>query len=249
MIGVDIDNDGIGEPVIQYKKPIQGYPVTAPGTDDDFTDDKLGPQWEWNHNPRNSHWSLLERPGWLRLKAGEPLALSDQTGPTSNMWSNDDGSQTTFWRAYNTLSQRILGITTGIATAKFDISNMTAGQRAGFVRYGGVYHLLGIHQQSDGKRNLFFMDKLGEEMKGPEIMSNDFFVRTANTGNKAYFEYSLDGQTYNRFGPDFIIEFGKWTGDRLGFFCWNEIEEKGFVDVDWYSYDYDGPKSAKIDFR
>ncbi len=43
--------------------------------------------------------------------------------------------------------------------------------------------------------------------------------------------------------PVFTIAFGKWTGDRLGFFCWNEKEEKGHIDVDWFKYDYDGPKA------
>jgi beta-xylosidase len=35
--------------------------------DDEFETAKLGPQWEWNHSPRDSHWSLAERPGFLRL--------------------------------------------------------------------------------------------------------------------------------------------------------------------------------------
>jgi beta-xylosidase len=68
IIGKDVDGDGIGEPVWQERKPIAGYPITAPQTDDEFASDKLGPQWEWNHNPRHERWSLTERPGWLRLK-------------------------------------------------------------------------------------------------------------------------------------------------------------------------------------
>lgn len=46
--------------------------------------------------------------------------------------------------------------------------------------------------------------------------------------------------------PVFTIAFGKWTGDRLGFFCWNEKEEKGHIDVDWFKYDYDGPKALTM---
>ncbi len=244
IIGVDVNNDGIGEPVVQYKKPIQGFPVTAPQSDDDFSASNLGPQWEWNHNPRNAFWSLTERQGWLRLKAGIPLSAESGAGPAINQWTNNDGSDTDFWRAYNTLSQRIMGMTTGTAEAKFDISNMAVGQRAGFVRFGGVYHLLGIKVDDSGKQNLFFMDNYASETMGPEITSDIIYIRTSNTGNKAFYEYSLNGKTYQRFGPEFTIAFGKWTGDRLGFFCWNEKEEKGFIDVDWFTYDYDGPKAA-----
>ena len=50
--------------------------------------------------------------------------------------------------------------------------------------------------------------------------------------HQAYYEYSLDGKTFERFGPDFTIEFGKWTEDRLSFFCWKEKEEQGNIDVD-----------------
>ena len=138
-----------------------------------------------------------------------------------------------------------MGTTTGTATARFDISSVAPGQRAGFVRYGGVFHLFGIHVEDSGQRNLFFMDNVGEETRGPEIEANEITIRTSNNGNRAYFEYSLDGKTFERFGPEFTIKFGNWTGDRLGFFCWNEKEEKGFIDVDWFTYDYDGPKAAQ----
>jgi hypothetical protein len=89
------------------------------------------------------------------------------------------------------------------------------------------------------------MDQEGNETKGPGINSNQLFIRTSNNGDQAFFEYSLDNQAYQRFGPTFTLKFGKWTGDRLGFFCWNEKEEKGFVDVDWFKYEYDGPKGKE----
>lgn len=242
LIGIDEDGDGIGEPVLQHKKPINNFPITAPQTDDDFSEKKLSPQWEWNHNPRNTHWSLTERQGWLRLKASLPVSAKTGAGPANNIRTNAEGAQTVFWRSCNTLSQRIMGITTGVATARFDVSGMQPGQRAGFVRFGGVYHLLGLRVDDSGNKILFFMDNEGRETSGPEIKSDQLYIRTSNTSNLAYFEYSTNGKDFNRFGPEFTIVFGKWTGDRLGFFCWNEKEEKGHVDVDWFTYDYDGPK-------
>ncbi|MFY0653938.1 MAG: glycoside hydrolase 43 family protein [Cyclobacteriaceae bacterium] len=244
LIGIDEDGDGIGEPVKQHKKPIDGYPINAPSSDDDFSSSKLASQWEWNHNPRNTHWSLTERPGWLRIKASLPLPLAKGHGPRQNQWTNPDGNDTDFWRACNTLSQRIMGITTGTAVAKFDLAGMKPGQLAGFVRYGGVYHLLGVSVDEAGKRKLFFMDKMAKREEGPEVTGNDLYVRTSNDIDQAYYEYSLDGENFKRFGPDFTIAFGKWTGDRLGFFSWNEKEEVGHIDVDWFRYDYDGPKKA-----
>ena len=245
IIGVDEDNDGIGEPVKQYKKPIKGYPVEAPNTDDDFSSDSLGPQWEWNHNPRNTHWSLTDRAGWLRLSASKILPNKKGFGPNRNQWTNDDGSDSDFWRASNTLSQRIMGITKGTATAKLDVSGMQPNQLAGFARYGGTFNLLGIEMNEEGKKHLFYMNEKGLMTKGLEIKGTDFYVRTSNTSNQATYEYSLDGESFKKFGPVFTIAFGKWTGDRLCFFSWNEKEDAGYIEVDWFTYDYDGPKSAK----
>jgi hypothetical protein len=74
-------------------------------------------------------------------------------------------------------------------------------------------------------------------------------MRTTHKGNRASFEYSPDGESFTRFGPEFTLQFGRWTGDRLGFFCWNDKASgdrpMGHMDVDWFRYDYDGPKAAK----
>jgi len=225
IIGEDIDKDGIGEPVLSFKKPINNFSIKAPQTDDEFESNTLGAQWEWNHNPRDSHWSVTERSGWLRLKASVPV---------------DSGG---FWNAGNTISQRIMGSSFGAAVTKVDLSGMAIGQRAGFVRFGGVYHLLGIYINENGKRQLFFMDNKGVELKGP-ILKNDYlYIKTKNDGNQAFFEYSTNGKDYLRYGPIFTIKFGKWTGDRLGFFCWNNSKEEGYFDIDYFHYDYDGPKA------
>ena len=233
---MDIDGDGIGEPVLSYEKPIKGYPVTAPSTDDEFSNTKLGFQWEWNHNPRDTHWSLSERPGWLRLMASLPVK-PETYGDSKKVLDP-------FWRACNTISQRIMGTTTGTAIAKFDLGRMKPGQKAGFVRLGGVYHMLGVEMDEKGNRNLFFAGTEEKTLEGPIVSESILFVRTTNEGNRAWYEYSTDGKTFERFGPEFTLKFGKWSGDRLGFFCWNEMEEEGQLDVDYFHYDYDGPKAA-----
>jgi beta-xylosidase len=230
MIGKDIDGDGIGEPVLAHAKPIRGFPIAAPGSDDEFDSPRLGPHWEWNHNSRDGRWSLAERPGWLRLKASVPVG---------------EGG---FWGASNTVSQRIMGTGKGEATARLDLSGMRAGQWAGFVRFGGVYHLLGVHVDEEGTRRLFF-DARGQVTAGPVIDADTLWIRTSNDGDQARFAWSTDEQTFHELGPTFTIEFGKWTGDRLGFFCWSDRAPEGHLDVDWFRYQYDGPKGRQGSIR
>jgi beta-xylosidase len=45
-------------------KPVAGHAFAEPATSDDFSGSRLGLQWQWNHNPDDSRWSLGERPGF-----------------------------------------------------------------------------------------------------------------------------------------------------------------------------------------
>lgn len=109
VIGVDIDRNGIGEPVFVWKNPeIEGnFNIKAPQTDDDFNSPSPGLQWQWNHNPVNSHWSLTEKSGSLVLKS-----LKAEN----------------FMKARNTLTQKVMG-TTGEAVTEMDITGFTNGQK------------------------------------------------------------------------------------------------------------------------
>jgi len=225
LIGRDVDGDGIGEPVDGAAKPIAGYPIAAPQTDDEFALPALGPQWEWNHNPRDERWSLTRRPGWLRLQASVPVGAGG------------------FWGASNTLSQRIMGTGKGTVAAKFDLSGMKPGQQAGLVRFSVDYHLCGVRMSDTGEKRIF-LDFNRRVTNGPGIETDALQIRTENDGDRARFAWSTDGRSYQRLGPAFTLRFGKWCGDRLGFFCWNDKRAEGHIDIDYFYYDYDGPKAT-----
>lgn len=71
MLGCD------GKDVITYPKPAVNRKgrVQSPATTDEFSSKRLGLQWQWNHNPDNTRWSLTERPGYMRLKASMAVDL------------------------------------------------------------------------------------------------------------------------------------------------------------------------------
>lgn len=210
-----------GETVLQHKKPLQGEPVAVPETNTEFASTRLGPQWQWNHNPRNTHWSLSERPGWLRLKAGKPVGNGG------------------FWCAANTLSQRLMGTGTGQATTKMDLSGMVEGQQAGFCHHSIQYILCGIKVINGEKRIVFNLD--GKETLGTTIDTETIWFRTDIDGAYADFSYSLNGKEWTSIGKKFLLKFGHWRGDRIGFYCWNDLKAGGHVDIDCFHYDFEGP--------
>ncbi len=69
IMGKDYDANGVGEPVLKYKKPIMSMQTIAPVESDEFTEEKLGLQWQWNANPRVNWYAKLRGTDFLRLFA------------------------------------------------------------------------------------------------------------------------------------------------------------------------------------
>ena len=128
VIGVDIDRNGIGEPVKVWSKPIASSKAFLPQTSDDFESPTLSPQWQWNHNPANEAWSLTEHRGALTLHA---LKADD------------------FKKARNTLTQKVMGYQSEV-TILMDCSKMADGGHAGLVCMGKTNELLDVTRK-DGK--------------------------------------------------------------------------------------------------
>jgi beta-xylosidase len=223
VVGVDIDRNGIGEPVYVWKKPdIKGdFKITAPQTDDDFNSQTLGLQWQWNHNPVNESWSLKEKPGYLVIKA--------------NKAEN-------FVKAHNTLTQKVMG-TTGEATIEMDLSNLAEGQKAGLCSMGGkIINLIGVLKK-DGELYLFTennMKTANEKIIKAKKMV--FKVQLNIKGDKNQFFYSTDNKTFTALGESFTTSAGYWKGTRIGLFSFNKLNDGGSASFNWFSSDYDGPK-------
>jgi beta-xylosidase len=223
LAGVDIDRNGIGEPVYVWKKPdIKGdFKITAPQSDDDFNSPSLGLQWQWNHNPVNALWSLTQKPGYLTLKAGK----ADN-----------------FVKAHNTLTQKVMG-TTGDAVTEMDLTGFADGQKAGLCSMGGkITNLIGI-QEKDGQLNLF-LETNGKITSEKPVKIKKIFLK-ANLdikGGKNQFFYSADNKTYTPAGENFATANGYWKGTRIGLFSFNEADEKGSASFNSFIYNYDGPK-------
>lgn len=72
-IGVDSNNDGIGEPVLEWPVPEVSvepeWRSVALASSDDFATAKLGLQWQWQAHTSQEAWSILPEQGIFRLKA------------------------------------------------------------------------------------------------------------------------------------------------------------------------------------
>jgi beta-xylosidase len=221
---------------------VAGQPEGAIVKSDDFSSDKLGLHWQWNHNPVNEAWSLKEREGWLRLK-------------TSRVVDN-------LYLAPNTLTQRMEGPACSGAVV-MDLAKMRDGDRAGFAAFNSTTGALLIKkigkkltlEMSEQSVTLSERDKevTAVEEKTVESVALqqtkvwlriDADFRPAEGGgyggkDTARFYYSLDGETWTKIGNDYRLLFD-WQrffmGSKFGIFCYATKKKGGYVDVDAFLY-------------
>ena len=214
--------DGIGNMVWRAAKPIPGQAAIGPQLDDAFDGPTLAAAWEWNHQPRADKWSLVERPGFLRLHAFRPLRPGD------------------LFKAGNTLSQRSYRTAANRVTVKLDVAGMADGQRAGLCHFARAAATIGVNDRL-GVRTLTVTAN-GQSVIGPAVTSDAVWLRSEWTadGDNA-FSFSVDGLTFAALGPPYRLAWGYYRGDRVGVFCYNDDRDAGHVDVDWFHYAIAGP--------
>ena len=224
LLGEDPDGNGIGNIVWKSKKPIQGKPIRMVRTDDDFNAAELSPQWLWAGNPDNGKWSLTARKGFLRLYSAAP---SDNARKYATL--------------PNKLFQRKMGKGKDTVIVKMMTDGMKSGQTGGIVCTGSSFISFGI--QCSGRTRNIVMDMPGKRLVGDEIRKKQVWLKLTMDGNKLDCEYSTDGLSYIPFGEEYTMETRGFDGIFVGLFSMNE-NGKGYVDFDWFKYDYDGPKSV-----
>ena len=218
--------DTIGNMVWTYKKPVATSTMVNLQADDEFNRPSLSVQWEWNYQPRKNKWSLTERKGFLRLHAFVPVKIIDTRD-----------KRLPLYRAGNTLTQRSMRTAENKVIIKIEIAGMADGQFAGLCHFSATYSSIGI-KQDNGNRFLVY-DNNGQELQGRQITQSTIWLQSAwDWDGKSRYAYSLDGKKFVEFGNTYQLSWGFYRCDRTGIFNYNYINEKGFIDVDWFHYSY-----------
>jgi len=225
LMGVDIDGNGIGEPVYVWQKPMASSDVFLPQTTDEFTGNELywvgqkqralQLQWQWNHNPVDEAWSLNERKGWLTLKAQQADNLKNSR---------------------NMLTQKTMGYQ-GEATTKIDVSGLKEGAHAGLLCIGRHFNGIGIAQK-DGQMWLYLEDN-GEHKYIQQVKRKIVYLKVLVDAeeNNNQFYMSEDGKKFTPIGDSFAMYSGSWKGERVGLYCYNTKEVAGQAMFDYFRYE------------
>ena len=216
----DVGADSIGRMVWSAKVPVKTTKIVTPQSSDEFNNVTLSPQWEWNYQPRFNKWSLTERKGWLRLHAFQPI------------------EQNNLLKAGNTITQRSFRTKYNEVVVKLDISGMTDGQKAGLSHFGSPnYSTVGVVCEGTIKSLEFNLK--GTITKGP-VLTTPYLWLQSNWGldGKSQYYYSTDGNLFIPFGKYYQLMWGAYRGDRIAIFNYNNKTDDGYVDVDYFHYNY-----------
>ncbi|RZJ07398.1 MAG: glycosyl hydrolase 43 family protein [Rubrivivax sp.] len=214
-----------GLPVLHHAYPDTGA-VSADRLQDsdEFSSERLGLQWSWNHNPDDTRWSLSARPGFLRLEAGKSRHLVG---------------------ARNTLTQILQGPRADIR-ARIDFGALGEQQRAGLSLFGVHVPWIGVVREA-GATYLTYANA-GVETRGPRIEGKSVILR-AEVSEEQTVEFSFaldDNAAFQRFGPVTpLARFSWWKGSRPALFTYikADVDEErapphpiaqNYVDVDWF---------------
>lgn len=233
-----IGNNGVdvSKGATAYPKPNVGksYPRTTLPTNDTFTALSLGKQWQWNHQPDNSAWSLADNPGSLRLYTiGKAQNLKEaRNSLTQRMIAlHDEGDM-------NSKKPMVYGM------VKLNIANMAEGDVAGLAVFQDPYSWIGV-KMINGARHLYvyreaYDSKAVVDQDCGEITSDVVYLQArANFGtSRVNYYYSTDNVEYTRAGnQSFEMRYAIsiFVGQRFYLFNYATKQNGGYVDFDWFS--------------
>lgn len=226
VIGADKDGDGIGEPVSFHKKPFVGkiFPATTISESDEFNEEFLGLQWQWQANPH---------PGW---------AFSTTEGHLTMFCIRPQDSLENYWMLPNLLSQK-LPAENFSAVTKLSFYPKNNNDRSGLMLFGMDYAFVSLVKKDSGIF-ITYNTCIGAEKKKSE---NELILKKIN-GKEAWFKmsmkanavatfsYSEDGKTFINIPGEFKAAPGKWVGAKLGLFSTSTVKtnDAGYAEIDWF---------------
>ena len=225
VFGVDVNQDGIGEPVRTFRKPyIKGeYPIEVPQTDDDFTGEGPGLIWQWNANHEKSWYTTREHPGYLRLRALPPEeggCLFDQRNLLACKFPSPNF--------------------TAEVTVSLPAGNERVGVRAGLMAVGNNYGFLELTGGPEGCRISWGRGAVQAEERWEKTIGSipaggrrQIRLRLNVRFNAlCSFQYEGEDGSFHTAGEEYQTGRDTWMGAKIGLYCvqTGDETEAGYAD-------------------
>ena len=234
FIGQEQNGDGIGEPVEEWKVPSHKKTDLGKGipTSDDFNNETLGIQWQWQANPSPNWYSLSKREGYLSL-----YTINNQTRDENLMWYAPN------------LCTQILQAPNFEVTTHIELTADKKGDICGIGLTGHQYSYFGIASQGKEYRLELWKGEVTEPQGVGVAKEELIWKKVINQANivlkltlkdeaKYYYEFSIDGVTFIKVKEEFPLTKGTWTGAKLALVALNKENKKsnGYGDYKYVKF-------------
>lgn len=242
---IGIANEGLeyGVPVTIYQKPNVGktYEITAPDESDDFLNDTLGLQWQWNANPK-ANWYHIDKEKHVLCLHSVPSNGVEQISELPNLLLQKWPAPEFQCDMKMDLSHLVEGDHAGLVSMGITFGGILCTHKSGLVAIDYVYG----NQQFDGQEVTSTQNKeictvtsideiyLRYEVTRIGIRENS---ETKNAPQEEIrLSYSLDGNQFHLAGT-FLAEAGRWVGVKLGMVCTtSKPNSDGYVEVPYVNF-------------
>ncbi|RSL35338.1 glycoside hydrolase [Salibacterium salarium] len=221
--------EGVGEPVLSWKKPKISHSaikneIIVPQTSDMFDKNSLGLQWQWQANQKRDWWEVIAKENRLRLHAISTMKKDK-----------------TLYNLPHILTQKFSAPAFTATTSLFFQPQMD-NDYAGLIVLGQRYKGITVKRYG-AEWNIVIVD--GEHTKDTTREHEEIVYRTndipryfrveVKSQAVCQFAFSTNGEQFISVGDLFQATPGRWIGAQLGIFCVHKGEGKssGYTDFHW----------------
>lgn len=205
---------------------------------DDFNSDELGLQY---YAPRISPLSFADvksRPGYVRIRGQESRTSLNKVSILARKLTSVYARITTKMEFFPEVHQHSAGLIMYYDNMNYinlrKYYSETLGQSA-----------LSIIHLENGEKTEFLNTRI-------PIEDTPIYLRLNIEGRKSYFEWSYDGENYEKIGKIFdttkfsdeYCKYGEFTGTFVGITCADRVKHKHYADFDFFEYIADESKNV-----
>ena len=233
------DDSNLAKEYIEESK-LPEYKVPQIPNFDDFDGEELGIQYYAPRIMPSSFADIKARPGYVRIRGQESRCSLNKVSILARKLTSVYTTVTTKMEFKPEVHQHSAGLIMYYDNMNYiylrKYYSETLGQSA-----------LSVIHLENGEKTEFLNTRI-------PIEDSPIYLRLKIEGRQSYFEWSYDGENYNKIGKVFdttkfsdeYCKYGEFTGTFVGLTCADRVKHKHYADFDFFQYEADEAKNVNF---
>ena len=233
------DGSNLAKEYVEESK-LPEYKVSQIPNFDDFDGEELGLQYYAPRISPSSFADVKARPGYVRIRGQESRCSLNKVSILARKLTSVYATVTTKMEFKPEVHQHSAGLIMYYDNMNYiylrKYYSETLGQSA-----------LSVIHLENGEKTEFLNTRI-------PVDECPIYLRLKVEGRKSYFEWSYDGEVYNKIGKVFdttkfsdeYCKYGEFTGTFVGLTCADRVLHKHYADFDFFNYEADETKGVNF---